>query len=72
MNFDKESDFLRRVEGGNDTKTVCQTVSVEEKYKMQLSIQCRAFGTSNISKYVNNLLSTDPTTLIFSSLVSEF
>ena len=28
--------------------------------------------TINISKYVNNFLSTNPTTLILSSLVSEF
>ena len=39
---------------------------------MQLSTQCRACGTINISKYVKNLLSTNPTTLILSSLVSEF
>ena len=29
-------------------------------------------GTINISKYVNNFLSTNPTALILSSLVSEF
>ena len=40
--------------------------------KMQLSTQCRACGTINISKYVNNFLSTNPTTFILSSLVSEF
>ena len=53
-------------------KTVCQTVSNEVNTKMQLSTQCRACGTINISKYVNNILSTNPTTFILSSLVSEF
>ena len=40
--------------------------------KKQPSTHCRARGTINISKYVNNFLSTNPTTLILSSLVSEF
>ena len=39
---------------------------------MQLSSQCRACGTINISKDVNNFLSTNPTTVILSSLSSEF
>ena len=47
-------------------------LSNEVKYKKQPSIQCRACGTVNISKNVNNFLSTNPTTLILSSLVSEF
>ena len=78
MNFDKESKsdhFLRRGvgEGDTDTKTVCQTVSVEVKYKkMHLSTQCRTCGTINISKYVHNFLSTNATTLILSSLVNDF
>ena len=38
---------------------------------MQLSTQCRSCGTINITKYVNNFLSTKPTTLILSFLVSE-
>ena len=38
---------------GTETKTVCQTVSNEVNTKMQLSTQCRACGTINISKYVN-------------------
>ena len=42
------------------------------KSKKQPSTHCRACGTINISKYVNNFLSTNPTTLILSSLVSEF
>ena len=39
---------------------------------MQLSTQCRACGIINISKYVNNFLSTNPSTLILSSLVGNF
>ena len=58
--------------GGTETKTVCQTVSNEVNTKMQLSTQCGACGTNNISKYVNIFLSTNPTTFILSSLVSEF
>ena len=59
-------------EGGTETKTVCQTVSNEVNTKMQLSTQCRACGTINSSKYVNIFLSTNHTTFILSSLVSEF
>ena len=40
--------------------------------KKQPFIQCRACGTIKFSKNVNNFLSTNPTTLILSSLVSEF
>ena len=87
MNFDKEakSDKKKIWEGGGgggrgakgggpgtETKTVCQTVSNEVNTKMQLYTQCRACGTINISKYVNIFLSTNPTTFILSSLVSEF
>ena len=81
MNFNKEatSDKKNLVKGwggggGTETKTktVCQTVSNEVNTKMQQSTQCRACGTINISKYVNNFLGTNPTTLILSSLVSEF
>ena len=80
MNFDKEakSDKKNLGEvgsgggGGTETKTVCQTVSNEVITKMQLSTQCRACGTINISKYLNIFLSTNPTTFILSSLVSEF
>ena len=83
MNFDKEAtsdkkNFGRRGGGGEgggegtETKTVCQTVSDEVNTKMQLSTQCRACSPINISKYVNNFLSTNPTTLILSSLVNEF
>ena len=39
--------------GGTETKTVCQTVSNEVNTKMQLSTQCRACGTINVSKYLN-------------------
>ena len=60
------------VRPGTETKTVCQTVSNEVNTKMQLSTQCRACGTINISKYVNIFLSTNPTTFILSPLVSEF
>ena len=77
MNFDKEAKsdkkkFGEGGEGGTETKTVCQTVSNEVNAKMQLSTQCRACGTINISKYVDIFLSTNPTTFILSSLVSEF
>ena len=76
MNFDKKSKpdfFSGGAAGGIEIKTVCKTVSDEMKYKNQPSTQCRACGTINISKYVNNkFLSTNPTTLILSSLVSEF
>ena len=47
-------------------------MSNEVNTKMQLSTQCRACDTINISKYVNIFLSTNPTTFILSSLVSEF
>ena len=47
-------------------------LSNEVKYKKQPSIKCKACGTINISKTVNNLLSTNPSTLILCSLVSEF
>ena len=75
MNFDKEAkpDKINFGEGGGtETKKVCQTVSNEVNTKMQLSTQCRACGTINISKYVNIFLSTNLTTFILSSLVSEF
>ena len=86
MNFDKEAKSDKNNFGewgggggggegggpGTDTKTVCQTVSDKENTKMQLFTQCRACGTINISKYVNIFLSTNPTTFILSSLVSEF
>ena len=42
------------------------------KYKKQPSTHCNACGTINISKYVYNFLSTNPTTLVLSSLVSDF
>ena len=80
MNFDKEAKSDKKKLGGRGggegpgtkTKTVCQTVSNEVNTEMQLSTQCRACGTINISKYVNIFLSTNPTTFILSSLVSEF
>ena len=82
MNFDKEAKSDKKKfggrrgggwgGGGTETKTVCQTESNEVNTKMQLSTQCRACGTINISKYVNIFLSTNPTTFRFSSLVSEF
>ena len=50
--------------GGNETKTVCQTVSNEVKYKNATIYTCRACGTIKISKYDNNFLSTNPTTFI--------
>ena len=58
--------------GGRVLKPKQQTVSNEVNTKLQLSTQCRACGTINISKYVNIFLSTNPTTFILSSLVSEF
>ena len=79
MNLDKEAKSDKKNwgkvgggGGGTETKTVCQTVSNEVNTKMQLSTQCRACGTINISTYVNIFLSTNPTTFILSSLVSEF
>ena len=57
---------------GGALKPKQQTVSNEVNTKMHLSTQCRACGTINISKYVNIFLSTNPTTFILSSLVSEF
>ena len=63
MNFDKEakSDKKKigegggggRGRGGRALKPKQQTVSNEVNTKMQLSTQCRACGTINISKYVN-------------------
>ena len=61
--------------GGTETKTASQIVSNEEmrKYKekkylhyVEQVVQC------TFQKYVNNFISTNPTTLILSSLVSEF
>ena len=81
MNFDKEakSDKKKIIflcvcvgGGGGVLKPKQQTVSNEVNTKMQQSTQCRACGTINISKYVNIFLSTNPTTFILSSLVSEF
>ena len=78
MNFDKEakSDKKKLGKGGGGgeraLKPKQQTVSNEVNTKMQLSTQCRACGTINISKYVNIFLSTNPTTFILNSLVSEF
>ena len=81
MNFDKEAKSDKNIFGeggrggggpGTETKTVCQTVSNEVNTKMQLSTECRACGPINISKYVNIFLSTNTTTFILSSLVSEF
>ena len=57
---------------GGALKPKQPTVSNEVNTKMQLSTQCRACGTVNISKYVHIFLSTNPTTFILSSLVSEF
>ena len=77
MNFDKEAKSDKKNlgkggVGGTETRTVCQTVSNEVNTKMQPSAQCRACGTINMSKYVNNFLSTNPTTFILSSLDKEF
>ena len=78
--FDKEAKSDKKKFGGGGggrgvgraLKPKQQTVSNEVNTKMQLSTQCRACGTINISKYVNIFLSTNPTTFILSSLVSEF
>ena len=74
MNFDKEakSDKKTMGKGEGGGGRALKTVSNEVNTKMQLSTQCRACGTINISKYVNIFLSTNPTTFILSSLVSEF
>ena len=39
--------------GGTETKTVCQTVASEVKYKTATIYQCKVCVTINISKYVN-------------------
>ena len=44
-------------------------MSNEVKYKKQLATKCSACGIINISKYVNDFLSTKRTTLILSSLL---
>ena len=88
MNFDKEAKSDKRIfgegsgGGGGGLKPkqyarlcqmrLIQTVSNEVNTIMQLSTQSRACGTINVSKYVNIFLSTNPTTFILSSLVSEF
>ena len=75
MNFDKESksDFLKGVGGWRRLKPKQYArLSNEVKCKKQPSTQCRACGTINISNFVNNFLSTNPTTLILSSLEKEF
>ena len=71
MNFDKEAksdnsdkkNWGRWGGGGGRgcraLKPKQQTVSNEVNTKMQLSTQCRACGTINISKYVNIFLSTN-------------
>ena len=79
MNFDKEAKSDKKKwgrvvggGGGRALKPKQQTVSDEVNTKVQLSTQCRACGTINISKYVNIFLNTKPTSFILSSLVSEF
>ena len=79
MNFDKEAKSDKKnlgkvggEGGGWALKPKQQTVSNEVNTKMQLSTQYRACGTINISKYFNIFLSTNTTTFILSSLVSEF
>ena len=85
MNFDKEAKSDKIIKknyfgggggggggAGHRMKPKQQTVSNEVNTKMQPSTQCRACGTINIPKYVNIFLSTNPTTFILSSLVSEF
>ena len=80
MNFDKEAKCDKKIlgkgvgggGGGGALTPKQQTVSNEVNTKMQLSTQCRACGTINISKYVNIFLSINPTTFMLRSLVSEF
>ena len=53
------------------------TKKKKKKYpRLPNEVKCKkatiACGIINISNYVNNFLSTHPTTLIFSSLESEF
>ena len=77
MNFDKEakSDKKNFVEGGGgdtETKTVCQTVSNEVNTKMQLSTQCRACGTINISKYVNIFFKHKPYNFYIDINISKY
>ena len=55
--------FLLRREGGwggTDTKTVCQTVSVEVKYKNATIYTMFNTWFNQISKNVDNVLSTNP------------
>ena len=68
------SEFLQRiyvgvVVVGGGGKPDCHKRS---NTKQQPSTQCKVRGTINILKYVNDFKSTNPTTLILSSLVSEF
>ena len=78
MNFDKEAKSYKKI-GGKEVGVLepkqydrlCQ-MSNEVNTKMQLSTQCRACDTINISKYVNNFLTTNPTSFTLSFLVSEF
>ena len=44
------------------------TKKKKKKKKKNTSTRCRACGTIHISKFVNNVLSTNPTTVILSSL----
>ena len=71
MNFDKESITERNWGGGGGGggqggrgalggRAEGQGAGVETK----IVCQCRACGTINISKYVSNFLSTNPTTLV--------
>ena len=52
--------------GAAEARTACQNT------KMQLSSHCRACRIINILKYINKFLSTNPTSVIWTSLVSEF
>ena len=51
-------------EGALNPKQYARLCQMRSNTKMQLSTQCRECGTINISEYVNNFLSTNPTTLI--------
>ena len=79
MNFNTEATFdktnLGDWGGGGGEATSDGGAALKPKQYARLwqpSTHCRACGTINISKYVNNFLRTNPTILILSSLVSEF
>ena len=73
MNVDKEpkSDKMG-MRGGTDTKIVCQTVSVEIKYKNVTIYTMLSMWYNQHFEICKEHLNINPTTLILSSLEREF